>query len=95
MFFSIQQNCLKFDTAGGKMDDITVIVAQVNRVVIPDDEVGVGVWICSTWREFNIILPRFFNSLDNIYGVWCLQGGAIEQEKGSEQQGSAAAVASA
>jgi hypothetical protein len=25
--------------AGGKMDDITVIVAQVNIVVIPDDEV--------------------------------------------------------
>lgn len=28
-----------FVDAGGKMDDITVIVAQVKTVVIPDDEV--------------------------------------------------------
>ncbi|GJN37394.1 hypothetical protein PR202_gb26345 [Eleusine coracana subsp. coracana] len=35
---SVGSRCPHFVSAGGKMDDITVIVAQVKTVMVPDDE---------------------------------------------------------
>jgi hypothetical protein len=56
-----------FVTVGGKMDDITVIVAQVKTVVVPEDEVDLQNHSILIQKQRRLIFFYLFGDVDMCY----------------------------